>query len=97
MHLAELPDQQPSPVKKVMPPAGNPKKTWQLSHGDGQASASLEAHKDTIANQLHERAQSQQPSEQAKPCDREGYEAGDLGVSLRVPVSHGSHCPGNHE
>ena len=66
VHLTELPGQQPNPFKKVMTTACHAEKTWQLSHGDGQAGASLEAHKNTVADQLHERAQSQQPSEQAK-------------------------------
>ena len=32
LHLTELADQQPNPVKKIMSAAGNAKQTWQLCH-----------------------------------------------------------------
>ena len=83
--------------KKLCPPPGNAKKAWQLGHGDGQAGAGLEAHKNAVADQLDEHAQSQQPGEQAKRRHREGRKAGDLGVSLRIALCHRSHRSGNHE
>ena len=79
-----------------MPATGNPEETRQLSHGNSQACAGLEAHKDAIADQLHERTQSQQPCQQAKSRDGEGCEACDLRISLRVSISHCSHSPSNH-
>ena len=39
----------------------------------------------------------QQPGDQAKQCDGEGGEAGDLGIALRVALSHGPHRSGNHQ
>ena len=97
VHLAELPEQQPSPIKKIVPPACHAKKARQLRHGDGQAGASLEAHKNTVADQLHERAQSQQPSEHAKRRHCESCEACNLRVTLSVALGHRTHCSGNHE
>ena len=80
-----------------MPAAGNPEKTRQLSHRNSQACAGLEAHKDAVADQLHERTQSQQPCEQAKSGDGEGAEACDLRIPLSVAISHSSHSSSNHK
>ena len=97
LHLPELSGQQEHALEKIVASAFHAEKAWQLRHGDRQAGAGLETHENAVADQLDERAQSQQPRQQAQPCDREGDEAGDLGVALRVPLGHGAHRSGNHE
>ena len=97
MHLAELPGEQHRPLKKIVPAAGHAKQARQLGHGDGQPRAGLEAHEDAVADQLHERAQSQHPSEHAKRGHSEACEARDLCIALRVAVRHRPHRAGNHE
>ena len=97
LHLTELPGQQESALEKVVAPAFHAKQARQLGHGDRQAGAGLETHKNAVADQLDEHAQPQQPGEQAERRHREGGEAGDLGVTLRVALRHGPHCSGNHE
>ncbi len=97
LHLTELPGQQKGPFEKVVAPALHAKKAWQLGHGNRQAGAGLEAHENTVADQLYQHAQPQQPGEQAERRHREGGEAGDLRVTLHVSLSHGPHRSGNHE
>ena len=80
-----------------MAPALDAEQARQLRHRNSQAGTGLEAHKDAVADQLYERAQSQHPSEHAKSCDGEGHQAGDLGVTLRVSLGHRAHGPGNHQ
>ena len=97
MHLAELPGKKHDPVKEIMAPACHAKQTWQLGHGDGQAGAGLEAHQDTVADQLHQRAQPQQPGEQAKAGHREGCEARNLRIALRIAVRHRAYRRSYHQ
>ena len=97
VRLAKLPKQQPDPVEKIVTAAGNTEQTGQLGRGDGQAGAGLEADENAVADQLHERAQTQQPSEQAERRHRKGCEAGNLGVSLRVSFGHGRNGRGYHQ
>ena len=89
LRLAELSEQRPGPVKEVMPATCNPKQNrsnWR--HHNSQAGASLEADKNAVADQLHQGAQPQQPREKTKRRDREGGEACDIGVMLRIALRH---------
>ena len=63
--LAELAGQQHGPLEEIVPAAGHAEQARQLGHGDGQPGAGLEADQDAVADQLHERAQPQQPGDQA--------------------------------
>ena len=97
LNLAELPGKQKNPFEKIVAAALHAEQAWQLGHGDGQAGAGLETHQDAVADQFYQRAQAQQPGEQAEQGDREGGEAGDLGVALRVACGHRPHRAGDHQ
>ena len=97
MHVTELPGQQENAFEKVVAPAFDAKETRQLRHRDGQAGAGLEAHKDAVADQLHQHAQPQQPGEKAEPCHSKSSKTGDLGVTLHVTLSHRPHRSRNHQ
>ena len=97
VRLAELPGKQQDPLEKIVPAARHAEQARQLGHGDGQSRAGLEAHEDAVADQLHQHAQPQQPGDQAKRRHREGCEAGDLRVTLRVALRHRPHRSGNHQ
>ena len=95
--LADLPGEQEHPLEKVMTAAGDAKQARQLGHGDGQTRAGLEADENAVADQFHQRAQPQEPREQAERRYSEGREAGNLCVALRVPFGHCRHRAGNHQ
>ena len=97
IRLAELTDNHHKSFKKISPATCHAQKTWQLGHTNGQGCASLEADKNTITDQLHERAKSQQPGEQGKSGHREGRKAGNLCIVLHVTIRHCSHRCGNHK
>ena len=97
MNLGELPGQQEGSFKEIVAAALHAEQAWQLGHGDGQAGAGLEAHQDAVADQLHERAQTQQPGEETKHGDSKSCEAGDLRVALCITLRHRSHGTGDHE
>ena len=95
--LAELPGEQHSPLKKIMPSAGHANQARQLGHRDGQPRTGLESDQHAVADQLYEHAQSQQPGDQAKHRHREAGEAGDLRIVLRISTCHVPNSAGNHE
>jgi hypothetical protein len=97
LRLADLRSQKPKPLEEIMATALHAKQTWQLGHGDGQARADLEADEDAVADQFDQHAQPQGPGDQAQRRHREGGEAGDLHVALRIAVGHCAHRPGDHQ
>ena len=90
--LADLPGEQHGPLEKIMPAAGHANQARQLGHRDGEARAGLEADQDAVADQLYERAQSQQPSDQTKYRHREAGEACDLRIVLCVALPSPRQC-----
>src|SRR5262249_37588840 len=84
-------------LEEIMPPAGDTKKTWQLRHGDGEASPNFETDKDAVAYQLNERAQPKQPSQKAQSCHGERCKTCYFEIALRVAIGHCPDGSGNHE
>jgi len=77
--------------------AGNAEQTRHLGHCDRQTGARLEPHQDAVADEAHQHAQPQEPRDQAKQGHHAGREAGDLGVALRIPVSHRRNGTRDHQ
>jgi hypothetical protein len=80
-----------------MSAAGNAEQARHLGHCDRQSGARLESHQDTVADEAHQHAQPQEPRDQAKQRHHAGREAGDLGVALRIAVSHRRNGPRDHQ
>ncbi len=83
--------------KKLCPPPATPNRLGSWVMAMVKPGADLEADEDAVADQLDQRAQPQQPGDQAERRHGEGGEAGDLRVALRVPVGHRADRAGDHQ
>jgi hypothetical protein len=68
--LADLPGEEQEPFDEIMPAACHTEQARELGHCDGQPGPGLETHENTVADQLDERAQPQDPGHQAKHGNR---------------------------